>query len=522
MTNWTNYRNPAHLDPFDTEAFNRAYREQSGQASHASAQSSPSRAGSRTASPELQPLRGQPGARHSSHAAERPPRAPSQGLLQKLRTATSMMASSPGTRTDHELHWQSIFGQQSAPPFHAVTADYPAPAPWGHDTAPTDNAYMPALSPLPTSAWDQWMAEDDLALQAAAAAYGDAHIAQMSHAAPAESAHIQHARANLGGMLHSALAKLEALSHANTDPEIAGFPIKQLDHEITPLLIASENWRRPQLNLVALHTSEACGLDSDDDDEDDGELSPMRGSQNIDDFVQNAPYGRYRALIDNGQHTRAADIYKGAGAISVVVLDSLRVEKDPVDYEDYAVNLKQDFGQHARCAFIPLDLQKSAFGCRVFSMSLALKMQSREGEFNGIHNALHGNADLASVVPHRQQTEDDRNAYVVLNAGGLIDARMMKHSESRSSIERYLNANPSQKNAIVNNTHGETLKQRTKRHTIKREVLDKKDSGNKTKDITYNNSIELKRIALVKRALNFVSMAPPEEVLRLSALINDQ
>ena len=515
MTNWTNYRNPAHLDHSDTEAFNRAYHEH-----HASGQSSSSRAESRTASPELQTLRGQPGARQSARPAERPPRAPSPGLLQRLHSMP--MPPSPGTRNEHELHWQSIHGQQSAPSFHAVTAHYAAPAPWGHDTESPGNAYMPAVSPLPTSAWDQWMAEDDLALQAAATAYADAHIAPTSDAAPAESAHVQHARANLSGTLHSALAKLEALSHSNIDPEIADFPIKQLDHEITPLLIASENWRRPQLNMVALHTSEACGLDSDDDDADDGELSPMKGSQIIDDFVQNAPYGRYRALIDNGQHTRAADIYKGAGAISVVVLDSLRVEKDAVDYEDYAVNLKQDFGQHARCAFIPLDLQKSAFGCRVFSMSLALKMQSREGEFNGIHNALHGNADLASVVPHRKQADEDSNAYVVLNAGGLIDARMMKHSEARSSIQNYLNANPDQKSAVVNNTRGETLQQRTKRHTIKRQVLAPKKSDHSTKSITYSNSIELKRIALLKRAINFVSMAPPEDVLRLSALMNDQ
>jgi type III effector protein PopP2 len=121
------------------------------------------------------------------------------------------------------------------------------------------------------------------------------------------------------------------------------------------------------------------------------------------------------------------------------------------------------------------------------------------------------------VVPGSMQTEDDEDAHVVLDAGPLIDASMLKHNQSRSSIKKYLQSNPDQDDVIVNK-HGETLRTRANRHTVERKVLAQNESGRKT--ITFNNSIELKRIALVRRALHFVSVAPPEDVIQLSALIN--
>ena len=565
MTDWTNYRNPGNLNPFDMESFRQGYS-QYGQGSPVSsraqspASSRPqtpasSRAESKAPSPELQVLRDLPSGRKSAHQAGRPPRAPS--LLQKLRkmslcsssntqvdtrcirtknqndrsarntserittradyaqgsssapysvevydpyanfySSTSVMPESPGTRDEHEMLWHSMGESQFTQPFD-----------------------MPTLQPLSPSPWDEWMRQDDLALQEAEAAYGAANIASTSHAYNVESAQAQQARSDLMGTLNSALADLERLVNSNADPELAGYPIKQLDRQITPLLIAAENWRRLNLNLIALHTSEAATVDSDDEDMD--EQAPMAGSQEIDDFVRYSPHGRYRALIDNGQHTRVADIHKSESGVSVILLDPLRVEEDETAYDDYAVKFKQDFGTHAaaKCAFVPLDLQKSAFGCRIFSMSLALKMQAREGEFTNMHSALYS-GDLSPVVPGSMQTEDDEDAHVVLDAGPLIDASMLKHNQSRSSIKKYLRENPDQDGVIVNNKHGETLRTRTKRHTVDRKVPAKKESGRKTKTITFNNSIELKRIALVKRALNFVSVAPSEDVIQLSALIN--
>lgn len=151
-------------------------------------------------------------------------------------------------------------------------------------------------------------------------------------------------------------------------------------------------------------------------------------------------------------------------------------------------------------------------------MSLALKMQAREDDFTNMHGALY-RGDLWNVVPGSMQTDDDEDAHVVLDAGPLIDASMLKHNQSRTSIGKYLKDNPDQEGVVVNTKHGETLRKRTRRHTVQREVLANKDSGQVTKTIKFNNSIELKRIALIRRALNFVSVAPANDVIRLSALI---
>jgi type III effector protein PopP2 len=413
------------------------------------------------------------------------------------------------------MYWQFAAESGFAPPLHSIGGEHSGVP----HRAEAGDMYMPHLPPLSPLPWEELLRQEDLALQEAEAAYGATNIASTSYGHNVDSAQAQQARSHLRSTLNSALSDLEGLVNNNADPELAGYPIKQLDRQIMPLLIAAENWRRPNLNLIALHTSEAVSVDSDDEDMD--EQAPMAGSQEIDDFVRSRPNGRYRALIDNGQHTRVADIHKSESGVSVIMLDSLRVEKDETAYDDYAVNLKQDFGTHAaaRCAFIPLDLQKSAFGCRIFSMSLALKMQAREGDFTNMHRALYS-GDLSPVVPGSMQTEEDEDAHVVLDAGPLIDASMLKHNQSRSSIQKYLQSNPDQDAVIVNNKHRETLRTRTDRHTVTRTVLAKNESASKTKTITFNNSIELKRIALVKRALHFVSVAPPEDVIKLSELIN--
>ncbi|WP_310503028.1 YopJ family acetyltransferase, partial [Raoultella terrigena] len=139
----------------------------------------------------------------------------------------------------------------------------------------------------------------------------------------------------------------------------------------------------------------------------------MKGSWNPQAFIESADSGRYVALLDNGQHTRAAHILKEGRDVSVLVVDSLRLNQPEQDYEDYAVSLKEDFGPGARLAFIPLDLQKSAYGCRVFSISLALKMHARADLFGQMHEALSRDADPAPGMPQMRDTPDE-GAFVIL------------------------------------------------------------------------------------------------------------
>jgi len=304
-----------------------------------------------------------------------------------------------------------------------------------------------------------------------------------------ESVQAQQARFQVTGMLQETLASLQALVASNTDAEMANFPIKDIDRRITPLLIATENYRidvengqriafgnspRAPLNLIALHDDAA-------EEEEIAESPPMKSSRRVEEFVANAAPGRYRALFDNGQHTRAADILKHeSGDVSVIILDSLRSATDKSDYKDYAEQINADFGGRTKCAFIPIDLQKSAFGCRIFAMSLALKMHSREDVFSGMHGFL---------------SRARSDAVVALNPGALVDPGMMKHSQSRTSVNKYLSKNPDQRDVLVNK-RGETLEGRARRHAVTRTIH---KVGGGTKNITFNNSIELKRIAMVQR-----------------------
>ncbi|WP_269150208.1 hypothetical protein [Ralstonia solanacearum] len=102
---------------------------------------------------------------------------------------------------------------------------------------------------------------------------------------------------------------------------------------------------------------------------------------------------------------------------------------------------------------------------------------------------------------------------------------MMKHSQADSSVTRYLDQHPEQAGVPVNKRN-ETLSDRTTRHLVKREVRNRANSegqvtGGKTKQITFSNSIEQKRIAMLSRAISYVGSAPPPVVMRMAKLLQD-
>ncbi|MGH1508454.1 hypothetical protein [Ralstonia solanacearum] len=46
-------------------------------------------------------------------------------------------------------------------------------------------------------------------------------------------------------------------------------------------------------------------------------------------------------------------------------------------------------------------------------------------------------------------------------------------------------------------------------------------TGGETKQITFSNSIEQKRIAMLSRAISYVDSAPPPVVIRMAKLLQD-
>ncbi len=324
-------------------------------------------------------------------------------------------------------------------------------------------------------------------------------------------------RTKVTAFLSGALGRLQDLNARNMDPELAEFHILDVDRAITPLLIVTENARNPGLNLVPLHMDTA-------EDEEVRTQPPMAGSRHIAEFVASARPGRYRAVIDDGSHTRAADIRKDASGTSVIVVDPLRKERNESAYVDYADNVNSEFGEEAKCAFIPVDIQKSFFDCRTLSLSLALKMQDKGDAFATLHDTLRNGGDPSHSVSRAERTEQ-LGALLVLDGAPLVDARMMKHSQADSSVTRYLDQHPEQAGVPVNKRN-ETLSDRTTRHLVKREVRNRANSegqvtGGKTKQITFSNSIEQKRIAMLSRAISYVGSAPPPVVMRMAKLLQD-
>ncbi|KFX30534.1 YOPP/AvrRxv family protein [Ralstonia solanacearum] len=332
-----------------------------------------------------------------------------------------------------------------------------------------------------------------------------------------QQATVEHMRTQVTAFLSGALGRLQDLNARNMDPELAKFPILDVDRAITPLLIVTENARNPGLNLMPLHMDTA-------EDEEVRTQPPMAGSRHIAEFMASAQPGRYRALIDDGSHTRAADIRKDASGTSVIVVDPLRKEKNESAYADYADNVNSEFGEAAKCAFIPVDIQKSFFDCRTLSLSLALKMQDKDDAFATLHDTLRNGGDPSHSVSRAERTEQ-LGALLVLDGAPLVDARMMKHSQAGSSVTRYLDQHPEQAGAPVNKRN-ETLSARTTRHLVKREVRNRANSegqvtGGETKQITFSNSIEQKRIAMLSLAISYVDSAPPPVVIRMAKLLQD-
>lgn len=336
---------------------------------------------------------------------------------------------------------------------------------------------------------------------------------------PSQRVAVERARTQVRGALQGSLTKLQQALDRNLDLEVAQFPIKKVDWALVPLLMASENARNPGLNLVALHMDTA-ETSFDDDDED--ELPPMVNSHNFGKFIESAPPGRYRAVVNDGPHTRAADIRKDSQGTTVIVVDPSRKEKDENEYDGYADNISSEAGQHAKCAFIPVDLQKSAFGCRIFSMSLALKMHAREADFTALHDALRTGSDPGPLVS-RSKTTEELGALLVLDGAPLIDASMMKHSHARSSVRRYLSEHPDQAEPPVNKKQ-ETLEARTNRHLVERHVLNRVDNDSSApaqpfKTAKLSTSIEHKRVSLLNRAVAYLDSAPPQAVAHMTKLL---
>nr|WP_282104448.1 YopJ family acetyltransferase [Ralstonia solanacearum] len=85
---------------------------------------------------------------------------------------------------------------------------------------------------------------------------------------------------------------------------------------------------------------------------------------------------------------------KDASGTSVIVVDPVAAkERNESAYVDYADNVNSEFGEEAKCAFIPVDIQKSFLTAGRCPRSLALKMQDKGDAFATLHDTLRNGGD---------------------------------------------------------------------------------------------------------------------------------
>jgi YopJ family protease len=189
---------------------------------------------------------------------------------------------------------------------------------------------------------------------------------------------------------------------------------------------------------------------------------------------------------EGGTHFSAFEFLKTNDKISIVGIEPATVNgMGPALLALRSMTaVKREFPD-ASFAFIETDLQRSNGDCGMFSLFLVKKMLKEKYAMHQIHE--------------KNMSGGLKTDYGILNkdeADSLIPPSFMKHTQSPSRLARYLNVNSSTGDAPINKK-GETLKERQDRN-----ILSIESNG---KEITYSNSIELKRRTEIESLLSHVS-----------------
>lgn len=185
---------------------------------------------------------------------------------------------------------------------------------------------------------------------------------------------------------------------------------------------------------------------------------------------------------EGGVHFSAFEFLKTNEKISIIGIEPATVQgMGPALLALRSMQAVNKEFPEASFAFIETDLQRSAGECGIFSLFLVKKMLKEQSAMQLIHE--------------KNMSGDLKVDHGILNkteADSLIPPSFMKHTQSPSRLEMYLNVNPSTRDAPINKK-GETLKERQDRNMVSIEKDGKKR--------TYSNSIELKRRLEIKSLL---------------------
>ena len=259
------------------------------------------------------------------------------------------------------------------------------------------------------------------------------------------------------------------------------------DDHLLNTIIKAENLRHPHAPLIYLEDGLAKIAELDFD------LTPL-------------------ALInlENIDHTVVADLRRVDGQKSVIIFDALHHQSDFVQYaDDDLSSIPGDIKVSVFC----LDQQKSSYGCKIFSLSIASKLADIPDFMHLLHRA-HVQQDAMALAKcagaNKVHTTDNIDVY---DFPSTVPPILLKHTQSRSSLTR---ASVEQLSQAINK-QGQTLQQRQQHKLVRRtEIRAVKTARAMTHSITFSASIEDKRIVYVERARQYMQTAPASEVERLA------
>ncbi|UMT96101.1 peptidase C55 [Paracidovorax citrulli] len=332
---------------------------------------------------------------------------------------------------------------------------------------------------------------------------------------------------------------------ASPDDEPAAF--RKLDKLAMPAIVSALNAEDPRLRLVYAHASVP---------DDRGVVPDHRGFGSVEwrSFLADAAPGRWRIVLDNAAHNLALDLHveglpgEPGRRGSVVHMNSSVAEgAEPIiTAAEMAAHLRLPEGWPLLLLDVPA--QKSLRSCRIFALSMALKcaadasleeLHARQlrgeppsfdtvevdaelllpAEYSGEADSLSDGSTAASadspatgsVAPATPQPVG-LLAHYVKTVADVLGPAYMKHAQSRTAVQGYLDGLPHGARDQPVNRKGQTLLERHDAHRVARWPG---PAARRPGPLLQSASIELKRIAFLDKAIRHAARCSAQDILPL-------
>ncbi|MFD1840550.1 YopJ family acetyltransferase [Paracidovorax cattleyae] len=353
------------------------------------------------------------------------------------------------------------------------------------------------------------------------------------------------------GELRAFAAEVHA-EGASPDDEPDAF--RKLDKLAMPAIVSALNAEDPQLRLVYAHASVP---------DDRGVVPDHGGFGSVEwrSFVADAAPGRWRVVLDNAAHNLALDLHvegmpgePGRRCSVVHMSSSVPESADPIlTAAEMAAHLRLPEGWPLLLVDVPA--QKSLRSCRIFALSMALKcaadasledLHARQlrgeppsfdtvevdaelllpAEYSGetgspsdgsTGDSAHGSAAVRDVNPASPQPVG-LLAHYVKTVADVLGPAYMKHAQSRTALQGYLDGLPHGARHQPVNRKGQTLLERHDAHRVARWP---QPAGHKPGPLLQSASIELKRIAFLDKAIRHAAGCSAQAILPMSEAMDN-